>query len=71
MRFGTVTFQGETGKHRHDDGRECGGRFFDVKFVGVGGVYTNVGACRLCERELVAYENGLAPEPAQVGPQGE
>jgi len=24
-------------------------------------------ACRLCERELIAYENGLAPEPAWVG----
>lgn len=63
MRFGTVTFQGAAGEHRDNDGRECEGRIFGVKVVGVGGVYTNVVECSLCERELIAYENGLAPEP--------
>lgn len=70
MRFGTVAFQGEAGRHSANDGRECGERTFDVKVVGLGGVYTHVVSCRLCERELVAYENGLAPEPVLVGPQG-
>jgi len=63
MRFGTVVFEGAIGNHTNGNRTECGSRTFDVKYVGTGGVYTNVVACRLCERELVAYENGLAPEP--------
>jgi len=60
MRFGTVTFPGEAGKHsdRHDS--DCPGRAFKVNSVGVGGIYVNYVQCLLCGRELEAYENGLA-----------
>jgi hypothetical protein len=63
MKVGAVTFQGAAGNHIDSNGGECGGRAFDVKFVGTGAVYTNIVTCRLCGRELVAYETGLAPEP--------
>jgi hypothetical protein len=61
--FESVVFQGEAGRHLSTVGLECEGRTFDVKIVPVGGAYTNRVVCVLCERELVAYENGLAPEP--------
>ena len=60
MRFGVVNFQGESGKHVDETNRECGGRSFQVKYVGTGGVYTNIVACTFCGNELNAYENGLA-----------
>ena len=77
MRLGTVVFSENEGKHSDGKGGECQGRSFAVKSVGVGGVYTNVVVCHLCDRELIAYENGLAPTPLfyvtqkQGGLQGE
>ncbi len=61
---GTVTFHDDAGKHDDRNGRECGGRTFAVKSFGVGGMYSIVVVCWCCERELLAFENGLAPEPA-------
>jgi len=62
MRFGTVVFEGAIGNHTTAIAPNAEAALSNVKYVGTGGVYTNVVACRLCERELVAYENGLAPE---------
>jgi hypothetical protein len=66
MKFGTKWLAGDAGKHTNRNGEECAGRTFVVKSVGVGGCYTNVVVCFYCDRELVAYENGLAPEPPLV-----
>src|ERR1043166_5887612 len=63
MKFGTINFSDDAGKHSDGKGGECTERTFAVKSVGVGGVYTNIVVCYFCKRELVAYENGLAPEP--------
>ena len=60
MRMGTVTFPGDAGKHEDKDGKECSGRAFTVKSVGVGGVYTNVVVCMACRCELAAYEDRIA-----------
>jgi hypothetical protein len=60
MRFGTVSLQGNAGKHTDLDGQECSGRTFRVNSVGIGGIYTNRVRCLTCLRELTAYENGLA-----------
>jgi len=64
MIFRTVSFQGDAGKHRDSNDRECGGRTFDVKFAGSAGAYVKQVSCEICEREFVAYENGLGPAPA-------
>jgi hypothetical protein len=63
MRDGTVVFPGDAGKHSDRNGSECDGRLFAVKSIGVGAVYTNVVVCFYCDRELIAYENGLAQQP--------
>jgi len=65
MRDGTVAFPGEAGKHSDRNGSECVGRLFAVKFRGTGGVYSNVVVCFYCDRELTAYENGVAQPPPE------
>ncbi len=55
MRFGTVQFAGDLGKHLDSQGQECLGRLFEVKQVGTGGAYVNYVECTICHRELPAY----------------
>ncbi len=59
--FPPVRFEGERGSHLDQDGRECGGRVFDVKLVGTRGIQTVV--CTWCQRKLPAHHDRLA-EPA-------
>lgn len=60
MRFGTISFEGDAGRHLDKGKRECAGRMFRVNAVGVGGIYINYVQCLSCGLELEAYENGLA-----------
>lgn len=59
MRFETVPFPGDAGKHTDRDHRECAGRKFKVNSRGVGGIYINYVECLSCRLELAAFENGL------------
>ena len=64
MRFGTVQFAGDLGKHLDSQGQECPGRFFKVKQVGTGAVYVNYVECKTCQRELPATEDSRVPTQA-------
>lgn len=60
MRFGTINFNGDAGRHLDENDRVCDGRSFKVNSVGVGGIYVNYVQCVSCGLELEAFENGLA-----------
>lgn len=57
----TVQFGGDLGKHSDLHGKECSGRLFMAKHVGVGGVYVNEVECTTCKRALPAVEDRLLP----------
>ena len=57
----TVQFSGDLGKHSDPHGKECSGRLFTAKHVGVGGVYVNEVECSTCKRVLAAVEDRLLP----------
>ena len=60
MKYGTVQFCGDAGKHRNADGRDCAGRQFTVRVIGRGAVYTNQVECLACHGHFEAYEHRLA-----------
>ena len=64
MRFGTIQFPGDAGKHLNSQREDCLGRVFNVKQVGVGTVYVNRVECTACHREMSASEDRLLPDSA-------
>ncbi len=66
MRFGSIQFPGEGGKHRNPQGQDCPGRFFEVKEIAVGGAYINTVECMTCHRELPAVEDKLVNSPNPI-----
>jgi hypothetical protein len=54
------SFSDESGNHENDESKDCAGRSFMAKVVGVGGVYINTVGCTLCRRKLSAYETGVS-----------
>ncbi len=62
--FSTVRFEGDRGRHLDQNGQQCAGRAFDIKIVGAGAVCAKTVVCTWCQRQLRAYHDALAPEPA-------
>lgn len=61
MKYGTVQFLGDSGKHLNAEGQECAGRHFQVKVIGRGmPACTNHVECLACHGQYEAYEDGLA-----------
>ena len=58
----TVNFPGDLGKHSDLQGQDCPGRLFEPRQVGIGGVYINRVECKVCHRELPAWEGRLGAD---------